>query len=357
MISKRRYLSVALGVCVVLAPAACGGSKTGPTPVTDPPQIACPAAPTPVESLDGSAQTVSFPAPTITGGQAPLNTTCVPVSGSSFTIGTTSVNCTTSDARARTASCSFNVVVLPQPKLSVTSILAFGDSLTWGEDGSNSTSSVGGQHVYVQLPPGQRYPDILQQELQARYRTQTPTVFNAGCRGESLSDPGEFVGCPGQRMDDPSAYRRFTSLASLRQYDAVLFMEGSNDADSAAKDSRVLPTAVGYLQKMIDTAKASGMKVVVATIPPMVPPGAFGRAVGYQIVPNFNDQVRGLGTSEAVQLADVYAGFGSDASTLIGFDGLHPNQAGYQRIADTFLAAIKSSLETATTTSQPSRRR
>jgi len=300
---------------------------------------------------------VSFPAPTVTGGQAPLNTSCTPVSGSSFTIGTTSVTCTTNDARARTASCSFSVVVLPQPKLTVSSLLAFGDSITWGEDGTATTRASGtGQHVFVQLPQGMRYPDILQQELQARYQTQTPTVFNAGCPGESLSDPGEFSNCPGQRMDDPSAYRRFTSLASLHKYDAVLFMEGSNDADSAAKDSKALPTAVGYFQKIVDTAKANGMKVIIATIPPMVPPGAFGRSVGYQIVPTFNDQVRGIGTSEGVPLADVYAAFGSDAATLIGFDGLHPNQAGYQRIADTFIAAIKSSLETSTTSSQGVRR-
>src|SRR5215831_11396661 len=107
MIPKGPYLTIALGVCVVLAHAACGGSKTGPTPTTDAPQITCPAAPDPVESLNGSAQAVSFPAPTVTGGQAPLNTSCTPVSGSSFTIGTTSVSCNTSDARARTASCSF----------------------------------------------------------------------------------------------------------------------------------------------------------------------------------------------------------------------------------------------------------
>jgi lysophospholipase L1-like esterase len=78
----------------------------------------------------------------------------------------------------------------------------------------------------------------------------------------------------------------------------------------------------------------------------MVPPGAFGRAKGYQIVPSYDDLIRALATSENVPLADVYAAFGSDAPTLIGFDGLHPNSSGYQRIADTFLTAIKSSLET-----------
>ena len=351
----RSYFFVGAGVC--LAFAACGGSKTSPTPIPDAPQIACPAVPDPVESLDGSAQVISFAAPTVTGGQPPLTTGCLPISGAAFPVGSTTVTCTTSDARARTSTCSFAAVVLPPPKLPVTSFLAFGDSITWGEDGANRASTNAlGQRVFVQLPPAERYPDILQQELQARYKQQTPTVFNGGCPGELLSAPGEFVAeCAGERMDDPSAYRRFLSLQSLRKYDAVLFMEGSNDVNSASRDSKVLPTAIAYLQKMIDAAKGSGMTVVVATIPPMVQSGF--RAQGYAIVPTYNDMVRALATSESVPLADVYAAFGSDASALIGFDGLHPNPSGYQRIADTFLATIKSSIETKTTTSQGVTRR
>src|SRR6516165_1704405 len=161
MTPQRRCCSLAV-LCVALAPAACGGSTTGPTPTTTPPSISCPIPPDPVESLDGSAQPVSYATPTVTGGQAPLNTSCLPVSGASFPIGTNTVTCTTSDAKARTASCTFSVVVLPQPKLAVTSFLAFGDSVTWGEDGRASTSDaaqVSRQHVYVQLPSGQRYPD------------------------------------------------------------------------------------------------------------------------------------------------------------------------------------------------------
>jgi lysophospholipase L1-like esterase len=154
------------------------------------------------------------------------------------------------------------------------------------------------------------------------------------------------MNCRGIRADDPSAFRRFTSLASLHQWDVVLLMEGSNDVNLAAGDSTVLPTAIGYLRQMIDAGKANGMRVIVATVPPMVPPGAFSRAKGAAVVPTFNDQVRALATSEGVPLADVYQTFGSDAPTLIGFDGLHPNPDGYKRVADTFFAAIKSSLET-----------
>jgi lysophospholipase L1-like esterase len=346
MIFKRSRWFTAVGVCAGMA--ACGGSKTAPTPTSEAPSIACPVAPDPVDSLDGSAQVVSFPAPTVTGGQAPLTTSCTPVSGSSFVIGTTTVTCTTADARARTASCTFPVVVQPPPKLPVTSFLAFGDSLTWGEDGRDTASALDfGQRVFVQVPQSQRYPDILQQELQARYRQQQVSVMNAGCPGESLSDPGDFKNnCFGERADDPSAFRRFTSIASLHRWDAVLFMEGSNDADMASGDSRVLPVAIDYLRKMIEDAKGRGMQVIVGTIPPMVPPGALGRAKGAAVVPTFNDMVRALATSEGVPVADVYQAFGADAPTLIGFDGLHPNPAGYQRMADSFFDTIKSALET-----------
>ena len=345
MFQKHPAVYAALGVCAVLL--ACGGH--GSTAPTTGPSITCPLAPPPVESLDGSAQAVSFSAPTVTGGQAPLNTTCLPTSGSAFTVGTTTVNCTTSDAQSRTASCTFPVIVQPPPVLPVSTFLAFGDSLTWGEDGRDAASlNALGQHIYVQLV-GQTYPDDLQSALQARYQQQHVSVTNAGCPGETLSDPGRFIdkmNCRGIRADDPSAFRRFTSLASLHQWDVVLLMEGSNDVNLAAGDSTVLPTAIGYLRQMIDAGKANGMRVIVATVPPMVPPGAFSRAKGAAVVPTFNDQVRALAMSEGVPLAEVYQAFGSDAPTLIGFDGLHPNPDGYKRVADTFLAAIKSSLET-----------
>jgi len=42
---------------------------------------------------------------------------------------------------------------------------------------------------------------------------------------------------------------------------------------------------------------------------------------------------------------DVYAGFEGNL-TLIGDDGLHPNEQGYQRMADVFFAAIRANLET-----------
>src|SRR5579862_8571123 len=206
---KWSYVLVSASVCTWFV--ACGGStSTAPTPATNPPQIACPIAPDPVDSLDGSGQPVSFGAPTVTGGQAPLSTSCTPVSGATFPVGTTTVTCSTSDAKARAASCTFPVVVLPPPKLTTTSFLAFGDSITWGEDGTAS-AGIFGQHIFVQLPSGQPYPDVLQAELQGRYKQQTPTVKNDGYPGESLSDglTPSGIDCSGGAPSQSGAFQRY----------------------------------------------------------------------------------------------------------------------------------------------------
>jgi hypothetical protein len=42
---------------------------------------------------------------------------------------------------------------------------------------------------------------------------------------------------------------------------------------------------------------------------------------------------------------DVYAGLGAAYAQYIGPDGLHPNQAGYTKIAQIFFDVLKSTLE------------
>src|SRR5688572_11481584 len=112
-----------------LAVATCGGNKgPGPTPVVDPPQIACPADVT-LREVITTAQEVSYPAPTTTGGAAPVNVTCAPPSGTSFSLGATTVMCAARDAQAREATCSFRVNVNGFT-LGAQKFLAVGDSLT-----------------------------------------------------------------------------------------------------------------------------------------------------------------------------------------------------------------------------------
>jgi lysophospholipase L1-like esterase len=279
---------------------------------------------------------VSFSAPTVVDGQAPVITTCTPAAGSAFSVGQRTVTCAATDALQRTDSCAFLVTVLTPPKLSTTSFLSFGDSITAGEDGQNSvapSASVMSSrfHPVVLFPFALRYPQELQQLLAGRYRTQAPTVDNQGAPGEAASDP--------------NALRRFVSLTSSRKYSVVLIMEGTNDLYD--RDDRIVPFAIDGLRSMIHDAKGKGIRPYLATIPPMNPSACVPvcRGLPWSLVSGFNDSVRTLATSEGVSLVDVYQAFGGNLS-LLGPDGLHPAAEGYTRIADTFFTAIKQTLET-----------
>ena len=52
-------------------------------------------------------------------------------------------------------------------------------------------------------------------------------------------------------------------------------------------------------------------------------------------------------------MVDLEAAFAGDEKSLIGPDHLHPNPAGYQRIAETFFEAIVAKYEDSETASRP----
>jgi lysophospholipase L1-like esterase len=340
-----KFGGIAAGVVAhAIVLAGCAGPSTPtqappPPPVpADPPKISCPAPQT-AQSVDGGSALVTFAVPTVVNGQPPTTTTCTPASGTEFSIGQRTVNCTTTDALQRTDACSFAVTVLAPPKLSTTSFLAFGDSLTAGEDGQNSTAPTASimsarLHPSVLFPLGMRYPQLLQQSLSDRYRTQSPTVANQGN--------------PGERAGDRSTQSRFSSLVSSRRYSVALIMEGSNDLYD--RDDRLVPPAIDGLRTMIRDAASRNIRPYLATIPPMNPAACVPvcRGLAWSMVSGFNDSVRALATSEGVTLVDVYQGFNGNFS-LIGPDGLHPSADGYTKIADLFFQSIKQTLEVPST--------
>ena len=85
------------------------------------------------------------------------------------------------------------------------------------------------------------------------------------------------------------------------------------------------------------------MVAFVATQLPQRPGGRRATAVD-SIVPA-NAEIRALAAQESASLVDMYAAFDGQTSALLGDDGLHPNEAGYQRMADVFFAAIQSQFE------------
>ena len=143
-------------------------------------------------------------APTVVNGKAPVTTTCTPPSGSSFGVG--------HDGRElhgdRRAAAGQRLLVHDHrlaapvvPKLTVTRFVAFGDSITAGEDGVDggpntsylcvpvtSTASI---RQRVILPDAQTYPGQLQAQLSARYTTQSPTVAEARLSGGEYADRGQ----------------------------------------------------------------------------------------------------------------------------------------------------------------------
>src|SRR5262245_25708461 len=197
-IKRFTTLVVALVLSGSCAETANVGGPSNPGPV-----IACPA-PVTVESTTGAPVAVNYPAPTVTQGAQPINTTCTPSSGSTFQLGTTSVTCTARNANQRTDGCGFTVTVNRTPRLSVERFEAFGDSITAGVLATAcpagggvscfvSTSSPRWQQRYellrmfadMEASPA-AYPRALQTMLANRYRTQTITMANEGV-------PGEFV--------------------------------------------------------------------------------------------------------------------------------------------------------------------
>jgi lysophospholipase L1-like esterase len=335
-------LALALGGAVL---STCG-SPNVPTPIPPPDRLGltCPGNASAMSS-DGSPVPVMYGDPVISGGKAPFTLTCSPVSGALFSVGSTSVTCTVTDASKLSANCPLTVTVaIPVvPTLTATRFVAFGDSMTAGEDGQDVTSSTAGKpHPEVLFPDFQTYPGVLQSLLDARYTKQTsPRVINAGKGGEEVAAPGTLG--------------RFADVLAGGTYDVVLIMEGANDL--MHEDATLEPAVISGLRQMIVSAKQKNLQVYLATIPPENPAGCcpIDRGRPSALVPDLNAQIRNLSDEQHVPLVDVYNDLSSDVNTYIGPDGLHPTARGYAKIADTFFQKIQLTLEASSNAARPGR--
>ena len=76
---------------------------------TQAPSITCPANLAVVGPTPGSGAVATYPPPVATDNCPGVMTSCTPPSGSSFSLGTTTVTCTATDTSGNTATCSFTV--------------------------------------------------------------------------------------------------------------------------------------------------------------------------------------------------------------------------------------------------------
>ncbi len=334
----------ALVLLLAVVSGSCGKNPTAPTPVSVL-SISCPVAQS-AQSLDGAPVIVTYPSPTVTGGDGVLSTTCTPTTGSRFPAGTSNVTCTAQDAKQQTASCGFQVTVTRVPRLSATRFVAFGDSLTEGFVQVCRTTTLTGLDAVLEdmaflsrvselRPPGYSavsYPVKLQSALSARYAAQSITIINEGNGGETAA-----LGA----LDLPRVLNTDTPQA-------LLLLEGINDIHAGTPtQASAIPTVISSLRTMVQEGKRRGMTVFLATLLPERKGScrSFDWDDNIEDVVAANTQIRSLATTEGVPLVDMYQAFSGQVSTLLGADGLHPSEAGYQKMADLFYAAITQRLE------------
>lgn len=204
----------------------------------------------------------------------------------------------------------------PPPTLGITKILCFGDSMTAG-----TTSAV---YTPTALTPGSStsYPFKLQGLLAARYTAQTIAVSNAGKPGEKAVEGKNRLG----------------GALSEAKPEFLILMEGANDLNSP--DFTSVSPIVGAMEDMVREALGRGVQVAVATLPPQREDGPKAARPG--LVTKYNSELRAMAAKKGATLVDVNALF---PVSLIGQDGLHPTEEGYQRLAEIFQDAIKAKYE------------
>jgi lysophospholipase L1-like esterase len=313
----------------LLALAARCDSHHGPT---DPGNgrtlaILCPVNQAVDDLTNAPAVPVNFPAAATTGGDAPVAVQCDPASGATFPVGATPVTCNASDAGGHVAACTFTVTVAPVPMLSLTSFMAFGDSLTEGE-----VQPQWRLRSPAVTDPAHGYPAVLFQLLQDRYKGQTITLVNEGHGGEHVQE----------------GFYRLQEALDANQPESLILFEGINDLNDFP-DHDNIPHIVDLLRDDIHEAYDRGVEpVFISTLTPQREPSPGGGnrvPVGDDLIRDTNEAIREMAESEGAIVVDGYAAIDADVATLVGADGLHLTVAGYQVLANAFFEAIRDNLE------------
>jgi lysophospholipase L1-like esterase len=209
----------------------------------------------------------------------------------------------------------------PISAVGATRFVAFGDSITYGV-----LSSFDG--VFLFDTPHQSYPVRVQLGLNAHHAPQSFTVINRGVPGETAASGASRIG---------------SVLASDRPQ-VLLLLEGINDLNGGAS----VGTTTSRLATILDTARLYNVTVIIGnmfqtyeTVDPN--DGHVRHNAASQIVP-FNNGIAQITSGRSnVFVVDLYHAFATapNPRSLVGGDGLHPTEAGYERMASWFEARIE----------------
>ncbi len=222
-----------------------------------------------------------------------------------------------------------DVDVQASPRFAGT-VVTLGDSIT---DGFGSTTNA-----------NRRYPDDLATRLNAVHG-RTLSVSNAGIGGNDLLTFRTDVPF-GAIFGPPAVARLPRDVLTQAGARSVILLEGINDIGASGGQADDLIQAD---QQIIAQAHAAGLRVYGATLTPFGGSngqygGQYGTAAGELQRQLLNRWIRTSGAFDAVFDFDKAIRDPSDPTRMLpqydSGDHLHPNDAGYQKMADTVDLAV-----------------
>jgi lysophospholipase L1-like esterase len=196
-------------------------------------------------------------------------------------------------------------------------IIAFGDSITWGQGASRNCLPLDNSRLlpvraHLGAPDDTSYPaDLL--------RVLREPVLNYGVRGER-TDQG---------------LSRLRRLVRMVHPSLVAVMEGTNDM----LQRRAVAAAVGNLRAMVAAVRHVGARALLLTPPPLYGPAGYSADSSARLA-RLAQALGHLGRRPGVPVVEVWDAFvrrGGDAALMRHGNGaddhIHPNDAGYRLIA------------------------
>jgi lysophospholipase L1-like esterase len=154
---------------------------------------------------------------------------------------------------------------------------------------------------------------------------------------------------PGHNTREYAAFLRNPDVLRKYRPDIVLLMLGTNDARTDG-DKSSLNEFRQEMNGIVDLIRGAGVgkyrgtgAIFIATLPPIfsIDLPNFSEESKRRIVGEINPAIRRLAQEGNLNLVDVERLFMENRGLL---PGIHPNAAGFQRMAETFFAAIRSDL-------------